>query len=171
MMQLPAYVRHTFLTNKDLQRTLLFFPLGFTFLELLVTIVIVGILSGIAYPLYTGYIEKAKIAVSCADIQNISSAMKENYNQNQTYPNSLNQVGYGGLLDPWGNPYQYLNIQTAKGKGQMRKNKFLVPINSDFDLYSMGKDGQSASAITAKISRDDIIRASNGAFCGLASDL
>jgi general secretion pathway protein G len=45
-----------------------------------------------------------------------------------------------------------------------------VPINSDFDLYSVGRDGQSAPALTAKVSQDDIVRANNGGFVGLASD-
>ena len=52
----------------------------------------------------------------------------------------------------------------------MRKNRFMVPINSDYDLYSMGKDGQSVSPLTAKASRDDIIRANDGQFIGLASN-
>ncbi|MEZ5987522.1 MAG: prepilin-type cleavage/methylation domain-containing protein [Planctomycetota bacterium] len=73
-------------------------------------------------------------------------------------------------LDPWGNPYQYLNFSTVKGKGQMRKNKFLVPINTDYDLYSMGPDGKSVAPLTAKASRDDIIRANDGQFFGPASE-
>lgn len=54
--------------------------------------------------------------------------------------------------------------------GQARKDRFLVPINSDYDLYSMGPDGKSTSALTAKISQDDIIRASDGLFIGRACD-
>ena len=50
----------------------------------------------------------------------------------------------------------------------MLKDRFLVPINSDFDLYSMGKDGKSQMPLTAKDSRDDIIRANDGAYIGLA---
>ena len=84
-------------------------------------------------------------------------------------PNSLAQIGYGSLMDPWGNPYQYLNHSTHRGLGQDRKDRFLVPLNSDYDLYSMGKDGQSSPPITAKNSLDDTIRASDGAYVGLAS--
>lgn len=58
----------------------------------------------------------------------------------------------------------------AGANGQARKDRNLVPINSDFDLYSMGRDGQSAPPLTAKVSRDDIVRANNGGFVGLASD-
>jgi general secretion pathway protein G len=51
-----------------------------------------------------------------------------------------------------------------------RKDRFLVPINSDYDLYSMGPDGQSVAPLTAAPSQDDIVRASNGAYFGLAAD-
>jgi len=54
--------------------------------------------------------------------------------------------------------------------GQARKDRNLVPINSDFDLYSVGRDGQSAPALTAKVSQDDVVRANNGGFVGLARD-
>jgi len=148
-----------------------FFSLGFTLVELLVAVAIIGILGSISYPLYSDYIDNIKIKTACMDIQNISTAIAKYYTDYQKYPDSLNEVGFGSYLDPWKNPYQYLNIQTAKGNGPMRKNRFLVPINSDFDLYSMGKDGQSVPPLTAKVSRDDVIRASDGAFIGLASNL
>ena len=89
---------------------------------------------------------------------------------NKAYPNSLNEIGFGHLLDTWGNPYQYLRIDggNIKGKGKLRKDRFLVPINSDYDLYSMGEDGKSQTPLTAKASRDDIIRANDGAYFGPA---
>jgi general secretion pathway protein G len=87
---------------------------------------------------------------------------------NMSLPDSLTDINYANYLDPYGNPYQYLNIQTSKGKGKCRKDKFVVPINTDYDLYSMGKDGQSQSPLTAKDSRDDIIRANDGAYIGPA---
>jgi len=43
-------------------------------------------------------------------------------------------------------------------------------LNSDFDLYSSGEDKNSKGPLSAKESRDDIIRANNGAFIGLAED-
>ena len=54
--------------------------------------------------------------------------------------------------------------------GQARKDHNLVPINSDFDLFSAGPDGKSTGPLTAKASRDDIIRGSDGAFVGRAAD-
>jgi general secretion pathway protein G len=46
----------------------------------------------------------------------------------------------------------------------------LVPVNSDYDLYSMGPDGDSKPPFTAKASRDDIVRASNGSWIGPVSE-
>jgi general secretion pathway protein G len=55
-------------------------------------------------------------------------------------------------------------------KGQARKDHSLHPINSDYDLFSVGKDGKSTAALTAKISQDDIVRANNGGYVGLVSN-
>jgi general secretion pathway protein G len=62
----------------------------------------------------------------------------------------------------------YLNFATTP-QGQWRKDHNLVPLNSAFDLYSMGKDGQSQPPLTAAASHDDIVRASDGNFIGMAS--
>jgi general secretion pathway protein G len=53
--------------------------------------------------------------------------------------------------------------------GQVRKDRNLVPINSRYDLYSMGADGRSVPPLTAQESRDDIIRANDGGYVGLAA--
>jgi general secretion pathway protein G len=63
-----------------------------------------------------------------------------------------------------------LSFEGIHGHGQQRKDRNLVPINSDYDLYSMGPDGRSVSPLTAQASRDDIIRANDGGFVGKASD-
>jgi general secretion pathway protein G len=52
----------------------------------------------------------------------------------------------------------------------MRKDKNLVPINTQYDLYSMGADGQSVPPLTAKASRDDVVMANDGTYIGLASN-
>ncbi len=85
------------------------------------------------------------------------------------FPTSLEAVNRDHLLDPWGNPYRYQLIRGSDaGKGAFRKDRFLVPINSDFDLFSMGPDGESTSPLTASVSRDDIIRANDGGYVGIA---
>jgi hypothetical protein len=70
---------------------------------------------------------------------------------NQHYPDTLSDVGYGEKLDPWGSLYQYLNFATTSGIGAMRKDRFLVPINTYFDLYSTGEDGESVSPLSAML--------------------
>jgi general secretion pathway protein G len=142
---------------------------GFTLIELLVTVALVGILSAIAVPLYAEYIEKARVVRAVSDIANISRSITAHKLENNSYPQSLNDVGYGAFEDPWGALYQYLNIETMGKHGQPRKDRFVHPINSDYDLYSMGRDGKSQAALTAHVSKDDVIRANDGAFIGLAS--
>lgn len=51
----------------------------------------------------------------------------------------------------------------------MRKDKNLVPINTQYDLYSLGADGQSKPPLTAPVSKDDVILANDGNYIGLAS--
>jgi len=142
--------------------------MGFTLIEIILSVAILGILAGIAIPLYAGYMDKTRFEIAIADVRTCSSELTTFFANRNTYPESLAEVRCGTYRDPWGNPYQYLNIQTAKNKGDMRKDRFLVPINSDYDLYSMGKDGQSVPALTASVSRDDIIRANDGAYIGPA---
>ena len=55
-------------------------------------------------------------------------------------------------------------------KGKPRKDHQMHPINCDYDLYSVGKDGKSEAPLTAKVSQDDIIRANNGGYVGLVSN-
>ena len=90
---------------------------------------------------------------------------------NGRLPDSLDEIGRGTLRDAWGNGYEFLNFSTLKGagKGKMRKDRFLVPLNSTYDLYSKGKDGRSQAPLTARDSWDDVIRANDGGYIGLAS--
>jgi general secretion pathway protein G len=75
----------------------------------------------------------------------------------------------GNAIDPWGNPYVYVNLTAIKGHGKARKDRKLNPLNSDFDLYSMGKNGVTKPQITNRDSLDDVLRANDGAFIDLAS--
>lgn len=137
--------------------------------ELMITIAIVGILQAFAVSSYSSYLERVDIAQAILDIESIERRVDIYHLETGLYPNSLAQVG-GEMTDPWGNPYVYLGFSGAKGNGGKRKDKNLVPINSDYDLYSMGKDGQTLAPLTAPQSRDDVIRASNGSYMGLAAN-
>ena len=143
---------------------------GFTLIEILIVIAILGTLSGIAIPAYNSYIEKARIVTAIAEIAILQKEIAEYEMDNNGLPNTLNDIGRGNLLDPWDNPYQYLNFTNVKGKGKMRKDRFLVPLTSSYDLYSMGKDGLSVFPLTAKASHDDVIRANDGRYIGIASE-
>lgn len=133
-------------------------------------IAILGVLVSTAVSAYTRYINEAKNAQAIGDIKTIELAITVYYSDNKVFPASLADVKQNTLLDPWGKPYSYLNLASVKGKGAARKDKSLVPINTDYDLYSMGPDGRSVGPLTAKQSRDDIVRANNGKFVGLAAE-
>ncbi len=142
---------------------------GVTLLELMVAMSIVGILSIIAIPSYQQYIENSEQTIAIGDIRDIEATIERYYIINQSYPADLNAIGFS-KLDPWDTPYQFLNFDSVNGNGQFRKDHNLVPINSDYDLYSKGPDGRSVSPLTAQHSRDDIIRANNGQYIGIAED-
>jgi|APLak6261702949_1056265.scaffolds.fasta_scaffold00135_1 general secretion pathway protein G len=150
---------------RHLRRRRLF---GVTLLELMIAVLVVGLLTGIAVPSYNAYMERAKVATAKKDILEISARLDRAFVATNKYPANLSALG-GAPLDPWGNPYRYLAMDGAT-VGQKRKDKSLHPLNSDYDLYSMGPDGKSQTPLTAKASRDDIIRANNGGFIGVAED-
>ena len=145
---------------------------GVTLLELMLTVMIVGVLAVVAIPLYNNYRAQADTQKAITDIGAIQAAISVFAVDNQGLPATLADVGpvVAGMVDPWGNAYQYVNHANVNGKGKFRKDKNIVPINSDYDLWSNGPDGASVSPLTAKASRDDIVRANNGRFIGLASD-
>ena len=147
--------------------------LGFTLIEVMVSVCIIGVLSAIATPFYLGYRQRARVAVAIADMKTIEAAIFNFFADNAALPDTLVQVGLDNFLDPWGNPYAYVRIDGGeiKDKGKLRKDHFMVPVNTDFDLYSKGKDGNSSSPFTAKASRDDIVRAYNGGYYGKVSDI
>ncbi len=144
---------------------------GFTLLDLMIALMVAALLTVIALPAYNGVMQRARVAAAIGDIGEIHIAL-ETFLTTGTgaLPASLAPIGMDTRTDPWGNLYQYLNIEAGAKRGAVRKDRNLVPINTDYDLYSMGKDGASVSPLTAKASRDDVVRAGNGSFFGLAKD-
>lgn len=144
---------------------------GFTLLELVLALIVAGVLIAMAAGAYTAYIKRARISAATGDIGKIQLAVdRYALNHDGEPPPDLAAIGMDGLRDPWGNAYAYLSFAGLKGKGAMRKDKNLVPINTEYDLYSKGPDGQSRAPLTAKASRDDIVRANDGAYIGVAAD-
>ena len=148
---------------------------GFTLIEVFIVIAIIGCISAIALPNYLRYKNNAMIAVAVTDIRMIEKQISLfAFDNDGQLPDSLNDLTtIGTINDPWGNPYEYLRIAggDVKKMGEMRRNMIDVPVNQDYDLYSMGKDGQSQSSFKVDVSRDDVVRAYEGRYVGLVSEL
>lgn len=140
---------------------------GFTLIELMIVMVIISVLAGIALPSYQGIRERAQIAAAVAEIANLQQEITEFRLLNDRLPTGLAEIGRGEDLDPWGRPYEFADHDVIAA-GERRMDRFLVPVNTDYDLYSLGPDGASAAPFTAAASRDDIVRANNGGFIGEA---
>ena len=119
---------------------------GFTLIEIMVVVVIIGLLAAVILPNVFGNVERAQVAKAKGDTQAIETALTmyklDNYKYPSTdlglqslvqRPNDATVRNYreGGYIkrvsnDPWGNPYQYVFPGT---RGQ------------DYDLFSFGADG------------------------------
>ena len=143
-------------------------PTGFTLIELVIVVVIIGVLAGIAMPSYQGMRERAQIAGAIAEIASLQQEIVEFRILNNRMPTDLAEIGRGSDLDPWGQPYSYLDHDGAP-EASKRKDRFLVNVNDDYDLYSLGPDGDTQPPFTDALSRDDVVRANDGGFVGLAS--
>lgn len=123
---------------------------GFTLIEIMVVIVIMGIMAALVVPRVMGSTDQARSAAAKADISSIMTALKLYKLDNMRYPtnaqglNALvnkpsvapipNNYKPGGYLeklpkDPWGNDYQYQN----PGK------------HGEIDIYTYGPDGPTSS--------------------------
>lgn len=143
---------------------------GFSLLEILIVIAILGILISIAIPAYENYRDHKHFVQAKVDILEIQKIIDQFYIENNRFPNSLSEINQHTRRDPWENGYYYTNITIASNKGSVRKDKNLTPVNSDYDLYSAGKNGKTSLPFTAKASHDDIVRCNNGSFIGFAAD-
>lgn len=143
---------------------------GWTLVELMLAVALIGVLAAIAIPKYANYRERINQATAIKDITVLQMLIENFAADGGPFPASLAEVGNGGMLDPWGRPYQYVNLTGAGGHGKARKDHQLNPINSNFDLFSMGRNGVFKTQLTQKDSLDDIVRARDGAFIGLASN-
>ena len=145
---------------------------GFTLLELLSALAICGLLAGVAVPTYRAIVERQKTQTAIRDLAEISMRIERYFTNRFEYPESLEDIGAHEMRDPWGNPYRYLSFDAdIPGiNGKIRKDHNLHPINSNFDLYSVGPDGESRAPLTARHSRDDIVYARDGGFIGPAED-
>ena len=119
---------------------------GFTLIEIMVVVIIIGLLAAIVAPNVIGRVDDAQITRAKADIGQIENALKFYRLDNFAYPSSeqglealvnkpndpnIRNWKTGGYLDrvpkdPWGNEYLYLNPGN----------------NSEIDVYTLGADGR-----------------------------
>jgi len=106
---------------------------GFTLLELLVVIVIIGLLAGYVAPRYFSQVGKSEIQVARAQIDALEKAVDQYRLDNRRYP--TNEEGLAAVQpylkkalpnDPWGRPYLY---RTPGEK-------------TDYEVVSYGRDGK-----------------------------
>lgn len=144
---------------------------GLTLIEVVIVLAIMSIIAMIGAPFYNGYVNEARIATAVQDIRQMGLILDDFYLDNDP-PATLAAAGID-IVDPWGNPYEYLWLRgnpAPELSGKRRRDKSMNPVNSDYDLYSKGADGQTATQFTAKKARDDVVRANDGDFVGLAED-
>ena len=122
---------------------------GFTLIEIMVVVVIIGVLGAIVVPQFMSRPDQAKVTAAKIDIQAIATALEMYRLDNFAYPSTQqglealtkrpsglpavrnwNPQGYLKSLpvDPWGTPYQYLNPGVQS-------------IDGDYDIVSLGSDG------------------------------
>ena len=145
---------------------------GFSLIELLIGVTVLGALIAIALPSFNRYRDQQKISVSVADLRVLDNRLKSHKLRTETFPAALNALIEPSPLDPWGQSYLYLRIEGEDNKAiknSVRRDKNLNPINSDFDLYSNGPNKNSKAQLDDKNSVDDVVRANDGGYYGLAS--
>jgi general secretion pathway protein G len=163
------FFRHLSFGRKKEER----FNKALTLIELLITIAILGTLSAIAVPTYTGYMDKQRNITAIVDIKNIESQIERFNALSGRPPNDFAEANIPAKNDPWGRPYQYLRIQGVDWNGikhLVRWDKHDKPLNHDYDLYSIGKDGKTDVKLFKQDAFDDILRCNGGTYVGVASE-
>ena len=141
---------------------------AFAIIEVVLVAAIIAIIAAIAIPTLQAAVDTVKQARGIMEIKGLQTDIIRHEILRGSLPNALTELGRADLTDPWGSTYQYA-LHSSVPPGQRRQDQFLVPINSRYDLYSMGKDKASVPALTAAPSQDDIIIAADGGYVGLAS--
>jgi len=148
---------------------------AFTIIEVMIVMALLGTLTAIVMPLYTDYTTEARILKGILDIRLMETAIAAFERRNKRLPDSLDEIMHlinADEPDSWGYPYVYERMiyDDKKKPLHARKDKFLKPLNTDYDLYSIGADGKTKESLDFKDSLDDIVRAANGEYVGLASE-
>lgn len=143
---------------------------GFTLVELLAVIGIVGILASVAVVNIMSALKRARYAHAIQDLRSYSQDIQIYLSRHGTPPSSWSDLGEESVPeDPWGNDYVLHNHDDIT-PGARRKDGPTVPINSHFDLFSPGPNGEWDPTIQTERSLDDVIVAGDGSFVGKPED-
>ena len=157
---------------------------GFTIVEIVIALAIIGILAAISIPAYTKFVDRSLVKLTIKNIRILEQGIKAFEIENMRLPNNLNELGPVELvgangnsitqsppfIDPYGNAYRYLNFANEpSGWPNCRTDQVDKPLSLDYDLYSMGADGVTQKKLNHSNSLDDIVRARSGKFLDLAS--
>ncbi len=141
---------------------------GFTLVELLSVLTLITILATAAVAISNRVAEKRRVNQATADILEMQSLIDAYVRANDELPATLADAGAGSFVDPWGRAYRYVPFSSAEATAAARTDRSLRPLNTDYDLYSIGADGVTAASVAAAASEDDVVRANDGAFVGPA---
>ncbi len=139
-----------------------------TIVELLIVLAIVGTIASILIPNLLQALESTKIKRAINDIATISFNANSFQRENDRYPDDMTEFPIGPTVDPWGNEYVYRPSTAADWNAKRRRDRWMNPLNSDFDVYSVGRDGDSKAPLAPPVSHDDIVRANSGSYIGPA---
>lgn len=147
---------------------------GFTFIQVLATTAIIAILLAVAVPNSLASLRQARVGKAIAEIGIIRDGV-ELYRQQHggilpaTLADLIPDNPAGIPLDPWGNPYVFANAHVIPAVNR-RVDGLSIPINQEYDIYSIGENGISFPDIRHGAAQDDIIMASDGSYFGLAAE-
>jgi general secretion pathway protein G len=143
---------------------------GLSLRELMIVVGLIAILTSIAVPAYTAYAERARVSQAARDIGDLQMAIERFRTRQLRLPNDLAEIDRADLRDPWGQAYVFYDYEEGRRPDPSRRDRNLRPLNTDYDLYSIGKDGASHELLTHRRSEDDVIRALDGSFIGRGKD-
>lgn len=144
---------------------------GFTLVELLMVIAIIGLLALLVIPQYDNLKNNAKKAQCKADLRTVEKSIYAyNLDRGAFPPNPggpLDPAIFSVVNDPWGHQFVYYNIKEGGGTPYAITVPGTDDLNDDFDLYSTGINGASTGLLDpTSTSWDDIVRALDGAYVG-----
>jgi type IV pilus assembly protein PilA len=152
---------------------------GFTLVELMIVVAIIGILAAIAIPNFIKFQAKAKQSEAKTNLKGLFQAQKSYYAERDTYTSDFQSVGF---IPERGNRYAYqlLGTATYQARGAATLGAQTNPQGIEVDTYKYtgmtAQPGFSSTQITAvsdgaanTVTCPGVLTGSNGAFCGMAT--